>query len=874
MDNNNALGVHWAFGFSKDIVGGVQCLTTTDRNAVFYISSHSGVIYDFEKRTQMVLQGHCNSIVCCAVSKDKRWIVTADSEDDSILVIWDSLSGTPVKTLYSPFNKGVISVDISEDALFICALGASNPLAPQELALWAWTKETDQPILRRQVLSNDSQYTVKFDPVKQSEFSTTGPKTVCFWNWEEFHLEGYVGKVSKTDFGHYSGRFSSTIYLSGSETALTSTDDGYVIVWETQYATVLLDDPADRSMRTASKVIRLVECGISIMSVINGYVVVGCADGTVRFYDYSLRLEAWFEDMAAGPVTSISFAVQSSPFLAGEGGSPGLQFWVPDFIVGTADAFIVGMESSIFHEVRVEERRGTLLVQGMADDVSSLSCHPSRPLLAVACYNGSLQVWDYEMKLLMNVREFIDKSALSHNTSNKTIGKKTISNGTKRSTLNASASDPMRAPTLRPQCLAFDPSGDLLAAGFTSGHVKLLNTDTYDDVSSFAPTPDTVVGLKFSPSAIYLAAYDSSHHVLLFKRGGRNDDGNDYGGTPGTGRLDSAEIEDDTFVYVGRAKAHRAAITGIEFGNRDGRETLFSVGEDRRCVEFNLPACSIRSGLFTVDIPLRIESTARPTAILWHPHIGSDLEDRFVIANDEFKFKEFNADSKQCRRTTLAPTFGGPPNRLLVLPEQHDIDQEEAVTKGHYVYATADRVVGLGRLPLTGNPKTVMGLVAHPSRVSGLSISFDGRYLFTSGGSDLTTIMWSVDTSLLYPDEQKDSEDTSEPLHPFLELLDGGVNGELHRDIVDYFYYSQLRTQGEDSMETRKVEGKVPLEELPSIMRAIGFYPTEEEITNMINETRYKNFMISGETKNEINLVGWRLCSSHNYYEYIHGFFA
>ena len=42
----------------------------------------------------------------------------------------------------------------------------------------------------------------------------------------------------------------------------------------------------------------------------------------------------------------------------------------------------------------------------MADDVSSLSCHPFRPLLAVACYNGVLQVWDYEMKLLMNLREF------------------------------------------------------------------------------------------------------------------------------------------------------------------------------------------------------------------------------------------------------------------------------------------------------------------------------------------------------------------------------------------------------------------------------------------------------------------------------------
>eukprot|EP01042_Synura_sphagnicola_P003628 gene3628-4515_t len=108
---------------------------------------------------------------------------------------------------------------------------------------------------------------------------------------------------------------------------MTSTEDGFVIVWETQYATVLLDDPSDRLMRTASKVIRLVDCGINMMLVINGYVAVACRDGSVRFYDYSLRLEAWFEDMAAGAVTSLSFSVQDCPYAAGEGGSPGLQFW-------------------------------------------------------------------------------------------------------------------------------------------------------------------------------------------------------------------------------------------------------------------------------------------------------------------------------------------------------------------------------------------------------------------------------------------------------------------------------------------------------------------------------------------------------------------
>ena len=40
------------------------------------------------------------------------------------------------------------------------------------------------------------------------------------------------------------------------------------------------------------------------------FVVVGGADGAVRFYDYQFRVQAWFEDLSAGPVKSISFALQ------------------------------------------------------------------------------------------------------------------------------------------------------------------------------------------------------------------------------------------------------------------------------------------------------------------------------------------------------------------------------------------------------------------------------------------------------------------------------------------------------------------------------------------------------------------------------------
>ena len=111
------------------------------------------------------------------------------------------------------------------------------------------------------------------------------------------------------------------------------------------------------------QVIRLVECGINLLASVGQYLATACADGAVRFYDFSLRLEAWFEDLAAGPVSSLSFASGECPVTDGSAGAPGLHFWVPEFLVGTTDAFIVGVDSQSFEELRAEDRRGVLLVQ-------------------------------------------------------------------------------------------------------------------------------------------------------------------------------------------------------------------------------------------------------------------------------------------------------------------------------------------------------------------------------------------------------------------------------------------------------------------------------------------------------------------------------
>ena len=80
-------------------------------------------------------------------------------------------------------------------------------------------------------------------------------------------------------------------------------------------------------------------------TTVNNYLALGCADGAVRFYDFFLRLESWFEDISGGGVTSLSFSLESNPYDEKEAGPPGLKFWVPNFTIGTADALVVGASS-------------------------------------------------------------------------------------------------------------------------------------------------------------------------------------------------------------------------------------------------------------------------------------------------------------------------------------------------------------------------------------------------------------------------------------------------------------------------------------------------------------------------------------------------
>jgi Ca2+-binding EF-hand superfamily protein len=70
----------------------------------------------------------------------------------------------------------------------------------------------------------------------------------------------------------------------------------------------------------------------------------------------------------------------------------------------------------------------------------------------------------------------------------------------------------------------------------------------------------------------------------------------------------------------------------------------------------------------------------------------------------------------------------------------------------------------------------------------------------------------------------------------------------------DFFYYSMIRSKDENTQKSRKLDNKVPLDELPNLMRAMGYYPTEQEVKNMKEEVKFSMFTDEGKATNSVEL--------------------
>jgi Ca2+-binding EF-hand superfamily protein len=69
-----------------------------------------------------------------------------------------------------------------------------------------------------------------------------------------------------------------------------------------------------------------------------------------------------------------------------------------------------------------------------------------------------------------------------------------------------------------------------------------------------------------------------------------------------------------------------------------------------------------------------------------------------------------------------------------------------------------------------------------------------------------------------------------------------------------FFYYAQIKSQGVKTQGVRQVSTTVPVDQVPDLMRALGFYPSEQDIDDILNEVKFSDYIETGAYVTEIDL--------------------
>ncbi|KAL5017193.1 hypothetical protein ScPMuIL_006782 [Solemya velum] len=788
----SALNMVWSFGLNRNVP--VLNMTDDTRKMILYPCAHAGVLYDFKNNRQYILQGHSNPITCSCVSEDKRWLATGDKGRDSMVVVWDTYTGIPVQTLFDPTpDGGVVALAMTPDARYLATLSSNRTSLPLRfiLSIWDWTMDGEVPVCSAELSPTYGvQNFICFNPDDFHFIATNSDSQVVFYSWGENCMDYFAPPLTDQDFNKPVGRYSQTIFQRGSTRALTATSIGNLVVWDKHKPINRAIKKENAADKKALKIIRLQERGINVLTITEKYIVVGDTAGHVKFFDQNLKLVHWYQNFHIGPITSVSFA-HSANFKAVA--LDGTNFPPDATIQGRQFVirdFVIGSSLAMFGSITADGTTVKVIHKEHDAAIHALEAHPVMPYLIVGSYSGLLKIWNYEKKQVMVSRTF-DKGSLI-------------------------------------RCCSYDPQGAHIAVGMVNGCVHILDALTLEDeMEPFRYSRDAITHLAFSHDSQFFATGDAEHAVTVF----RKQHGSDT----------------EPYFYLGRYRAHYKTIREITFGVQldSSFPRLLSLGEDRLwyVVEYDLEN-SDQDNLRLLSSD-RIEQSGVPLSMAWYPPI---TKEHFIITtNDQYKFKLFNTTTKMCRKTLLGPAYGSPIQKIKVLPTEDPVNDSR-----YLAYVTADKI-GLQILPVDGNPHKAMALIAHPGGVANMTYSHDGKYLFTAGGSDASVHMWEINLSCLEAQATLGGEE----LVPFYGLLDGGRNGEdgeLFAELEDYFYYAQIRSQGVNAMEKREASTKIPLSEVPFVMRAMGFYPSEQEIEDMMNEIKFSRYVDDGHYVEEIDL--------------------
>jgi WD40 repeat protein len=631
-------------------------------------------------------------------------LVTADLGNDSALVVWDSESGTPVKTVFNPNPGGVRAVAMSDDSEYIATLGDMLPEDKhQTVYIWKRESESNEPVAALQekftpkgeVLDFDFIVFKREDPHK---LAMNGKKAVYFLSWNENQRE--MDYYRAKDKGH-TGNYTMTAFVN--DGAVTATDEGKIVVWG---KSVFAQDVSRPDKLSAIKVVQVgpeakkgkegaVETNpallVSVLIAQDEWIVAGFGDGSVKFYDQGLKVKMWFEKLkVTGEIKSISFSLVMSKDEYDKDNMLEPENSCPNFIIADNSGTVYPLRSDLHYQL---EDRAPLnpILKGHNEAVVCIATHPAEPILAIATYKGSIQFWNYETK--------------EEAQSEYSVAEKTHS----------------------PWVMTYTPKNDtnlFLMVGCTDGGIKAIpqHPQTKQQVTDLKIKDQMLSGKRFYPEQIIvtkdarcMATRDNDFCVSLFR----------------------FEVDDSpdmkVWHFCGKCRTHLLPITSIAFTeNPSGKIKwrLFSIGEDMKLLEYDVMNSTESEGLKVKDEFL-IEQESIPSSLLEYPNHMVGSSEYLMWFNSNYKVKLWDTNQKICVKTALGPVYA----REVVKVKLMSFKESETGEDIQYLaYATESKVIGLIKLPLDGNPHKTMGLIAHSGKIADICISHDNRYMFTCGG--------------------------------------------------------------------------------------------------------------------------------------------